>query len=78
MAMPTVLRQAGYEIAIYFNDHPPAHVHAFKAGGEAKVNLDPVAVAQVWKMKKATVRKAKRVVAEHQSYLLERWEEIHG
>jgi hypothetical protein len=76
--MPTVLRQAGYEIVIYFNDHEPAHVHAFKGGGEAEVNLDPVEVAQVWKMKKPMVRKAKRVVAESQLYLLERWEEING
>ncbi len=76
IARPTVLRHAGYEVVIYLNDHPPAH--AFKESGEAKVNLDPVDVAQVWKMNKATVRKAKRVVAEHQSYLLEKWEEING
>jgi hypothetical protein len=31
--MPTVLRREGYEIVIYFNDHPPPHVHAFKGGG---------------------------------------------
>jgi len=78
IALPTVLRQEGYEVVIYLNDHPPAHVHVFKGGGEAKVNLDPVAVAQVWKMKRPTVRKAKRVVAEHQSSLLEQWEEING
>ncbi len=65
-------------MAIYINNHLPAHVHAFKEGGEAKVNLDPVTVAQAWKMSKATVCKAKRVVAEHQAYLLERWEEING
>ncbi len=76
--MPTVLRQEGYEVVIYLNDHPPPHVHAFKGGGEAKINLDPVEVVQAWKMKKPTVRKAKRVVAQNQSYLLEKWEEING
>jgi hypothetical protein len=29
-------------------------------------------------MSKATARKAKRVVVEHQDYLLEKWEEING
>lgn len=76
--MPTVLRQEEYEVVIYINDHPPPHVHAFKGGGEAKINLDPVEVVQAWKMNKATARKAKRVVAENQAYLLERWEEING
>ena len=78
IAMPTVLRQEGYEVVIYFNDHPPPHVHAFKGGGEAKISLDPVEVEQVWKMKKPMVRKAKSVVAENQLYLLEKWEEING
>lgn len=76
--MPTILRQEGHEVVIYNNDHPPAHVHVFKGGGEAKINLDPVEVVQVWKMNKATARKAKRVVAENQTYLLEKWEEING
>ena len=76
--MPTVLRESGVEVVIYFNDHQPPHVHAFEGSGEAKINLDPVEVVQVWKMSKATARKAKRVVAEHQSYLLGKWEEING
>jgi hypothetical protein len=76
--MPTVLRQDGYEVVIYFNDHPPPHVHAFKGGGEAKINLNPVQIAQAWQLNKATVRKAKRVVVENQLYLLERWQEING
>jgi hypothetical protein len=50
--MPTVLRREGYEIVIYFNDHVPPHVHAFKGAGEVKIDLDPVVVSQVWKMKK--------------------------
>jgi hypothetical protein len=76
--MPTILRQEGCEVAIYLNDHPPPHVPAFMGDGEAKINLDPVELAQAWKMNKATVRKAKRVVVENQLYLLERWEEING
>ncbi|MEK6285320.1 MAG: DUF4160 domain-containing protein [Acidobacteriota bacterium] len=60
------------------NDHEPAHVHAFKGDGEAKINLDPVEVKQVWNMKRQVARKAKRIVSENQEYLLQKWEEIHG
>ena len=37
--MPTVLRLDGFEVRIYLNDHEPAHVHVFRAGGEAKIKL---------------------------------------
>ncbi len=76
--MPTVLRQEGYEIVIRSNDHWPAHVHAFEGDGEAKIDLNPVEVKQVWNMKRQVARNAKRIVSENQEYLLQRWEEIHG
>lgn len=63
---------------IYFNDHGPGHVHVFKGGAEAKINLSPVTVAEVWKMKKPSVRRAKHILTENQSYLPEKWEEING
>jgi len=76
--VPTVLRQEGYEIVIRSNDHWPAHVHAFEGDGEAKIDLNPVEVKQVWNMKRQVARNAKRIVSENQEYLLQRWEEIHG
>ena len=76
--MPTVLKQEGFQIVIRSNDHEPAHVHAFEGDGEAKINLDPVEVIQVWDMKRQVARKAKRIVTENQQNLLLRWEAIHG
>jgi len=76
--MPTVLRQDGYDIVIYLNDHVPAHVHAFEGGGEAKIHLDPVVVTQVWNMKQQVAQRAKRIVAENREFLLQKWKEIHG
>ncbi|HWX40206.1 MAG TPA: DUF4160 domain-containing protein [Blastocatellia bacterium] len=76
--MPTVLRRDGFEFVIYFDDHNPPHVHVTKAGGEAKIELDPVIVAGVWRMKKKDVRDAKRITIEHQTHLLDRWREING
>ena len=37
--MPTVLRQDGFSFRLYLNDHIPAHVHAFKAEGEAIIYI---------------------------------------
>jgi len=76
--VPTVLRQEGYVIVIRTNDHEPAHVHAFEGDGEAKINLDPVEVKQVWNMKRQVARKSKLIVSNNREYLLQRWEEIHG
>jgi hypothetical protein len=42
--MPTLLRQDGFEIRMYFDDHDPPHIHAFKAGGQAKIALDSLEV----------------------------------
>lgn len=37
--MPTVLRIGGLRVAIYPNDHRPAHIHVIGAGGEAVFTL---------------------------------------
>jgi hypothetical protein len=75
--MPTVLRENGFEVKMCFNDHPPPHIHAFKGGGETKINLDPVEVMRVWNMPKPETQKAKRLVRKHREYLLKTWEEMH-
>lgn len=37
--MPTVVREAGFEILIYTADHGPAHVHVFKDRAQAKIQI---------------------------------------
>ncbi len=78
MIMPAVLRRDGFEFVIYFDDHNPPHVHVFKADGEAKIELDPVIVVGVWRMKRKDVRNAKSITIENHAYLLDRWREING
>lgn len=79
--MVTVLRADGLRIVIYTNDHQPAHVHVF-GDGEAKINLlGPGGTPDlVWadRMTRGELRRAMRVVIEHQAALLQRWEDIHG
>jgi hypothetical protein len=78
LGMPTVLRRDGFEFVIYFDDHNPPHVHVFKADGEVKIELDPVVVVGVWRMKKKDARHANSIARENQADLLDKWREING
>lgn len=79
--MVTVFRAGGLRVVIFANDHRPAHVHVF-GDGEAKIDLRGVdgAPVLVWadRMNRAEVRRAMKIVAEQQAFLIERWEFIHG
>lgn len=37
--MATILRVQGFDFRIYTNDHPPAHVHVIKGGGEVVIEI---------------------------------------
>ena len=76
--MPTVLRQDGFDLMIYTNDHRPPHVHVWKASGEIVSNLDPVGIVRVEGMKRKNAARAVEIVEEYRDDLLERWHEIHG
>lgn len=82
LEMPTVLRQDGFDVMIYVDDHPPAHVHVFKAGGQLIMNLGdentPPSIRRVKGMAKREARKAVVVVEDNQEALLGSWREIHG
>ena len=80
--MPTVLRKDGFDFRIYFDDHIPAHVHAFKGDGEVKISLgDPLAqptVLVAYNMSRKETKQALAIVLEHQTELLKCWVEMHG
>ena len=68
--MPTVLRAQGFAIKIHFNDHAPAHVHVFKAEGEAVIGLEPVLILRFWEMSRSDLANAKRIIGENQTVLI--------
>lgn len=77
--MPTVLRENGFEVRIYPNDHEPAHVHVFKAGGEAKIQIKgEVDLLELCGMKNREVLKALDLIEKHHAGLLEEWYKYHG
>jgi len=79
--MVTVHREGGFRVAIYRNDHEPAHVHVIK-DGEVIVNLvganGKPEIREANRASKAEMRKALRIVTGQQAHLLTKWEEMHG
>jgi hypothetical protein len=79
MLMATVHRENGFELRIWPNDHAPPHVHAWKAGGMAKIELvDGFDVVKVRDMRAMDVVRAVRIVMANAETLMQAWEEIHG
>ena len=77
--MPTVLRKAGFAVRIYTFDHPPPHVHVWKAGAVVKIDLTiHEALEIVGAISDADVGRAERLVADHAVWLKKEWTRIHG
>jgi hypothetical protein len=77
--MATAHRENGFEFRIWPNDHTPPHVHAWKAGGMAKIELvDGFGIVKVRDMKGMDVVRAVRIVMANEEKLMQAWEEIHG
>ncbi len=75
--MPTVLRIGGWRIAIYPNDHPPAHVHVLGPGWVVVVNLLGPEVREVIGCGEHEARQVLRLVAEHRGVLMDGWRRFH-
>lgn len=79
--MPKILRQDGFRVVIYLDDHLPAHVHVFRAEEEVKISLGnettPPSIIEL-RGKPRTGVQALEIVTQHQTELLQAWETIHG
>ncbi len=80
--MPTVLRKEGFDFMIYTFDHEPSHTHVWKAGKELVINLGDENQAPYVRdnngMSNKNKRKALKIAAENQDFLIAEWERIHG
>ena len=80
--MPTILREQGFRVVIYPNDHLPSHVHVFKSNGEVRIELggeesNPSLMTITGQISDKDVAKALYLVKENQDKLLAKWREIH-
>ncbi len=72
--MPTLLRWHGYRFFFWSGDRgEPPHVHIKKGPAEAKIWLDPVAVASAIDLRSREVNSILRKVREQQSEFLKPW-----
>jgi hypothetical protein len=79
--MPTILRQTGFRVVIYLDDHLPAHVHVINANSEVKIDLgDAINPPQIIESRgqRRDAAKALELVTINQAQLLEAWRQIHG
>jgi hypothetical protein len=80
--MPTVLRQHGFSVRLYHNDHDPPHVHVVGANGVARIALGVVGdrprLLSVVGLTRSEATDALRLIATNQELCLRRWREIHG
>ena len=75
--MARVYDGGGYQVHIWLNDHPPAHVHVHRAEGLAIVNLLTLTVRAAYDMKPAELRRALAIVEANRTRFLQKWREIH-
>jgi Domain of unknown function (DUF4160) len=80
--MPTVLRFEGYRVAVYPNDHRPAHVHVFGAGSEAVFHLNssggPVELRENYGFSRREIARIRMALNGSVETLWAGWRAIHG
>ncbi len=80
--MPTVLRIGALRVAVYPNDHRPAHVHVIGNGHEAVFELNcpagPVAVRENYGFASRDLTRIQAVLEHNLAALCGAWESIHG
>jgi hypothetical protein len=76
--VPTLVREAGFEVRIYTLDHPPPHVHVAKAGAVVKIDLSTCQATEIaGDITDRDVKRAERLVARNVQMLRLEWESLH-
>ena len=82
LAMPTIFRFGTYRVAIYTNDHRPAHVHVVGGGCEAVFHLHcPGGPPELRESLGLTAQELSRIAAQLRAelaMLCHSWRTIHG
>ena len=77
--MPTVLRILGFRFHFYSDEGTePPHIHVATSDGECKFWLSPVLLAKNRGISAVDIRKVERLVYEHQTLLLEKYDDFQS
>lgn len=75
--MPTVLRLSGWRFHFYSDEGTePPHIHVDAGDGACKFWLGPVRLARSENVKPVDLRKMEAIVAQNESYFLEKWHDF--
>jgi hypothetical protein len=78
-SMPTVLRILGFRFHFYSDEGTePPHIHVESGDSECKFWLAPVALAKNRGMSAVDIRRVERLVYEHQTFLLEAYDDFQS
>ena len=75
--MPEISRFFGIVIRMFFDDHPPQHLHAYYGEQAALVALQPIAVIES-DLSTRALSMVLEWTALHQAELLENWDRLHS
>ena len=74
--MPSVLREGPFRFFFYLGDRgEPPHVHVERDDMVAKFWLDPVRLQHAGGLRRHEIRRIERIIEEHQTLLMEAWNE---
>ena len=74
--MPTVIRSGPYRLFFYSGDRgEPRHVHVERDNHVAKFWLDPVTLERSGGLRRADIRRVRRLVEDNRTILMEAWDD---
>ena len=80
--MPTLLREGGFRVVVYTNDHRPAHVHVQGDSGEAVFELHcpkgPPELREVYGFRHHVLNRIAAMLSGHLDELCAGWSKVHG
>lgn len=77
--MPTVHTEDGFRFFFYSNEQgEPPHIHVERGDGTAKFWLDPVALADMRRMKPPELKRAREITEANHTAFMEAWNEHFG
>ena len=72
--MPTILREDGFDVFFYANEHLPRHVHVKKGDDIARIELETMTITRST-FKAGDIRRMIQIVRAHRDRLMEAWDE---
>ena len=77
--MPTVLREGRYRFYFFSNEgQEPPHIHIKAGSDQAKFWLDPIDLASNYGFRAHEMNQIERIIEQHQTELIEAWNEYLG